>query len=574
MNLVVFIGIALIFGSVPPTLSYGVNGGVQCAACTIVSGIFGQVAEIHSTDILNISLNICDHLFGPSTNNACRKAVQILEPLLFLLIELQGKVTPDTLCYALNICHQDHGEKVCHLFPVPSNNLLQSEIELVKIKVKPILEGWYGTDDHSKGKNICELPGVRDLCAYLSTIWDGMEPAYDFDGDKFSSSEKWRGSHWRGRDCFDVNSDIYPGRRPYYADVNFDANCNGIWGLDKEAGIPWETKFCAASKSRGIVMFGDSVGAHFHFPSAWFNPALISKDAIFKNPTGVLLDEFDWPQYSFSTGFKNITDPELIQGHVDSIYLRMRKRNLCNHRDYQNVCRNGATSFDLVKNVKNIARSFNDKPLTILLGVFGNDVCNRFPDTLKNMTSTKQFYKNIMQVIQSLEKTLPAKSHIALIGLVNGSFIYDTLSERLHPIGEYHGNVRYKDVFKWFECMQISPCNGWLSENKSIRDATTKRAVELSHVMKYIATSYISKNISLSYVPNPLTQVINNWAKKGGEVWQLFEPIDGFHPNQVAQPIIADILWKTLKSTAPESIGPINPHNKEILKMFGDQGGH
>lgn len=572
MKLFLYFCIALAVCTVPPTLSYGVNGGIECAACTIASGILGQVAEIHSSDILNITLHICDHLW-PSTENACKKALQTLEPLLFLLIELQGKVTPDSFCYGINLCHQDPGEKVCHLFPSPSNNLLQSDVEYVRTRVKPIMEKWYGAG-HNMDRNICELPGVRDLCSYLSTVWENMEPAFDFDGDKFSSSEKWRGSHWRGRDCFDVNSKIYPGRRPHYADVNFDTNCNGIWGLDKEAGIPWETKFCAASKSRGIVMFGDSVGAHFHFPAAWFNPNLISKDISLRNLTGVLLDEFDWPQYSFATGFKNITDPELIQGDVDSIYLRMRKRNLCNHRDYQNVCRNGATSFDLVKNVKNIARSLEDKPVTVLLGVFGNDVCNRFPDTLRNMTTTKQFYKNIVQVIQTLEKTLPANSHIVLIGLVNGTFIYDTLAERLHPLGEYHGNVKYKDVFNWFECMKISPCNGWLSDNKTIRDETTKRAVELSHVMKYIATSYVSKTVSLSYVQNPLTQVINSWTKKGGEVWQLFEPIDGFHPNQIAQPIITDILWKNLKSIAPESIGPINPFNTEIFNMFGDQGGH
>lgn len=73
---------------------------------------------------------------------------------------------------------------------------------------------------------------------------------------------------------------MYPGRQPLDADVNFDTNCNGIWGLDKETGIPWETKLCGdheSSKSRGIVMLGDSVGAHFHFPLVWFSPKLISK---------------------------------------------------------------------------------------------------------------------------------------------------------------------------------------------------------------------------------------------------------------------------------------------------------
>lgn len=59
--------------------------------------------------------------------------------------------------------------------------------------------------------------------------------------------------------------------------MNYDGNCNGIWGLDEQTGIPWETKLCGSSKARGIVMFGDSVGAHFHFPLVWFNPKLITK---------------------------------------------------------------------------------------------------------------------------------------------------------------------------------------------------------------------------------------------------------------------------------------------------------
>lgn len=572
MKILLYLYLGVLIFHVQQIRSYGINGGIECAACTIVTGIFGQVAEINNASVSNLTLHICDHLFWQSAENLCREAVQTLEPLLYLIVELEG-ITPDTICYGLSLCHEDPGHGVCHLFPAPTQDTFRNDIKIVRKKAKPLFDKWYGPA-HKKTRSLCDLPGVRELCDYIAKIFSTMEPAFDLDHDKFSSSETWRGSHWRGKDCSDINPKIYPGRLPHYADVNYDGNCNGIWGLDEQTGIPWETKLCGGSKPRGVVMFGDSVGAHFHFPLVWFNPKLISKDTFFKNSTRVLLDEFDWPQYSFSTGFKNVTDPELIQGEVDSIYLRMRKRNLCNHRDYQNVCRNGATSFDLVNNVRNIARSADDKPLTILLGVFGNDVCNRFPDTLSNMTTTKQFYKNIKRVIDVLEESLPPESHIILIGLVNGSFIYDTLADRLHPLGEYHGDVKYKDVFKWFECMQITPCRGWLSEDKDIRDATTKRALELTHMMKYIASTYISKKLSVSFVPNPLAEVIQGWIAKGGKTWELFEAVDGFHPNQIAQPIIANELWKNLKLIAPKSIGPINPRNDEIKRLFGDQGGY
>ncbi|XP_034243237.1 acyloxyacyl hydrolase-like [Thrips palmi] len=572
MKLLSFLYVGLVLFHAQEVRAYGVNGGIECAACTIVTGIFGQVAEINNASVSNITLRICDHLLWPSAENVCREAIQTLEPLLYLIVELEG-ITADTICYGLDICHQDPGEEVCHLFPAPTQNTFKSGIKTVREKVKPLYDKWYGPN-HKGTHSLCEIPGLKEFCIYIAKTFSTMAPAFDLDHDKFSSLETWRGSNWRGKDCSDLNPKIYPGHLPHYADVNYDGNCNGIWGLDKETGIPWETKLCGSSKSRGILMFGDSVGAHFHFPLVWFSPKLISKDTFFRNATRVLLDELDWPQYSFSTGFKNVTDPGLIQGQVDSVYLRMRKRNLCNHRDYQNVCRNGATSFDLVNYVGNIARGAEDKPLTILLGVFGNDVCNRFPNTLSNMTSAKQFYKNIKGIIDTLESSLPPESHIILLGLVNGSFIYDTLAERLHPLGEYHGDVKYKDVFKWFECMQITPCRGWLSDQKDLRDATTKRALELTHMMKYIASSYVSKKISVSFVPNPLSEVIQRWTAKGGKIWQLFEAVDGFHPDQIAQPIIADVLWKNIKLTAPESIGPINPFNEEIERIFGDQGGH
>lgn len=52
-------------------------------------------------------------------------------------------------------------------------------------------------------------------------------------------------------------------------------------------------------------------------------------------------------------------------------------------------------------------------------------------------------------------------------------------------------------------------------------------------MMKYLASSYVSKKISVSFVPNPLNEVIQRWTSTGGEIWQLFEAVDGFHPNQV-----------------------------------------
>ena len=43
----------------------------------------------------------------------------------------------------------------------------------------------------------------------------------------------------------------------------------------------------------------------------------------------------------FLQGYMNNPYPNVNHGPTDSIYLRLRDRNRCNHRDYQNIAVNG-----------------------------------------------------------------------------------------------------------------------------------------------------------------------------------------------------------------------------------------
>ncbi|GFR70103.1 acyloxyacyl hydrolase [Elysia marginata] len=95
--------------------------------------------------------------------------------------------------------------------------------------------------------------------------------------------------------------------------------------------------------------------------------------------------------------------PEVIQGPIDSIYMRMRKRNRCNHRDYQNIAFNGAKSFDAADVlVKSLSRDKTDRPLLLAYAFFGNDVCNKYPDTFDHMTTPAQMFNNTMRVMEHL----------------------------------------------------------------------------------------------------------------------------------------------------------------------------
>lgn len=68
--------------------------------------------------------------------------------------------------------------------------------------------------------------------------------------------------------------------------------------------------------------------------------------------------------------------------------------------------------------------------------MFNVVLCLSFKDSTDSMTSPQQFRKNVMEALQVLNRKLPKKSHVILVGLVDADFIYDAMAERLHPIGE------------------------------------------------------------------------------------------------------------------------------------------
>ncbi len=113
------------------------------------------------------------------------------------------------------------------------------------------------------------------------------------------------------------------GRRSLDDDRHADSNCNGIFGVNDTSGRPWEEELCGGSGQRGVIYVGDSVGAHFHAPPAWFTPAELTT-GIWDNLTYVVSNEGDWPDLGFATGFRDTQMPALISGGpTDSIYLRL-----------------------------------------------------------------------------------------------------------------------------------------------------------------------------------------------------------------------------------------------------------
>jgi acyloxyacyl hydrolase len=201
-----------------------------------------------------------------------------------------------------------------------------------------------------------------------------------------------------------------------------------------------------------------------------------------------------------------------------------------------------------------------------------------FDDTVAHMTTKEQMRDNVLWTLKRLDETLPADSHVLMIGLADGTFLWNSLHNRYHPIGMLNKDIKYPQFYKYLSCVGCNTCNGWLTSNETLREFTSQRAWELSQVLKQLANSSSGKyrNIDVHYMDCPLTRIIEEWELAHGPDtgYQLIEPVDGFHPNQLGNVLLAEYIWKHLEQHLPHYIGDINPHNQKIIDIFGDQGGY
>ncbi|XP_027625569.1 acyloxyacyl hydrolase isoform X2 [Tupaia chinensis] len=467
----------------------------------------------------------------PSNSHTCVEKL-FLKTTCYLVIQMFGPdivklltagMNADVVCHTLEFCKQDAGQPLCHLYAPPKEPWRQT-LE----KARQLVEKSPALKRPRSGSDICSLPFLAKICQEIKLAIQNSVPFKDADSDKYSVFSALRGYHWRGRDCNDSDATVYPGRRPDNWDAHRDSNCNGIWGVDPSDGIPYEKKFCEGSQPRGIVLLGDSFGAHFHIAPEWVTAAQMSLNSFFNLPTA-LADELDWPQVSGVTGFLS----SMSGIKEKSIYRRLRERNRCNHRDYQNISRNGASSQNLKQFIESLSRSkLWDHPAVVIYAMIGNDVCNGKRDPVPAMTTPEKLYSHVMQTLQQLHSHLPNGSSVIFYGLPDGTFLWDNLHSRYHPLGQLNRDVTYAQLYAFLNCLQVSPCHGWMSSNKTLRALTSERAKQLSKTLERIADSERFTNLNLFYMDFAFQEITEEWRKRGGQPWQLIEPVDGFHPNE------------------------------------------
>ncbi|KAK1334765.1 hypothetical protein QTO34_004331 [Cnephaeus nilssonii] len=509
------------------------------------------VCYIHHNKKYSLSpLFFLEKLFLKAT---CYLVVRTFGPDIIKL--LSADMNADVVCHTLEFCHQGPGQALCHLYPLPKEAWKSTLEKARQIVQKP------PTLKYSRGgSDICSLPFLAKICQEIKRTIKNSVPFRDVDSDKYSVSPTLRGYHWRGRDCNDSDEMAYPGRRPDRWDVRRDSNCNGIWGVDPKDGIPYEKKFCEGMNVKGNRSAGRLAGAHFHIPPEWIAASQMSWKAAWQL-AAALTDELDWPQLSGATGFLNATSGI----KENSIYLHLRKKTAA-ITGLPNISKTSTCSESGRKGIEPATQEpMLDHPAIVIYAMVGNDVCNgQKDDPVPKMTTPEQFYSKVMETLKYLNAHLPNGSHVILYGLPDGTFLWDNLHNRYHPLGQLNGDVTYGQLYAFLSCLQVSPCHGWMTANETLRTLTSQRAAQLSSTLKKIATSQKFTNFHLYYVDFDFQEIVKKWQKRGGQPWQLLEPVDGFHPNEVASLLLADGLWDKVRLQWPQVLGKENPFNAQI----------
>ena len=46
-----------------------------------------------------------------------------------------------------------------------------------------------------------------------------------------------------------------------------------------------------------------------------------------------------------------------------------------------------------------------------------------------------------------------------LVGLANGSYLWEAMHDRYHPLGRLRKDLKYEDAYRWLNCIQVGNMN-------------------------------------------------------------------------------------------------------------------
>ncbi len=107
-------------------------------------------------------------------------------------------------------------------------------------------------------------------------------------------------------------------------------------------------------------------------------------------------------------------------------------------------------SIDFVTGHANKFFSFQALSITI---IFSLRTCEVMTNQSCAVETTSNLVLDVFQIIRSIRQDrnlfdLCPGSHVILVGLIDAGFLYDAMSGRYHPLGEYRKNIKYKVTCK------------------------------------------------------------------------------------------------------------------------------
>ena len=124
----------------------------------------------------------------------------------------------------------------------------------------------------------------------------------------------------------------------------------------------------------------------------------------------------------------------------------------------------------------------------------------------------EKFGAAVNKSLDYLEGTLPPGSTVILIGLAQGTLLFDTTAEAIHPLG-----TPYPAFYEYMSCMGVNPCWGWLNTNATWRNATQARADQLNQEYGRIVAARRGtfKSFKLLYFNPDLRRLIEQYVASG-----------------------------------------------------------
>lgn len=225
---------------------------------------------MHNKPVQDIFDLVCDWLPGP-TKLTCLYLVAEYGAAVTKFIE--SGLNPDEVCHAMKICTNAE----CQMYPTNGAGSTSEQRHST----------WKRSSSSSSSEPLSKSKTPELLRALSQQVganpWQWLEdlflavadhePDFDFDGDHFGAEPTLRGYNWRGKDCDNFDSTVYPGRATGTPGNDYD--CNGVSGFNPTTMKPYKDELCDGVEHYGVVAVGDSAGAHFAIPPSYMNASEI-----------------------------------------------------------------------------------------------------------------------------------------------------------------------------------------------------------------------------------------------------------------------------------------------------------